>query len=136
MIPGFEKETAQLTSTEKRMIPHITKYLLDKKGEKKAITGYQISQYLNDSWAAEKFSGARIRKLINYIRMNNIIKCLVATSSGYYIESDPEKIQIYITSLRARANAINAVARKLEKQSTGAPVQEKLFNITPERQRD
>ena len=107
MINGFE-ETKPLTTTEFSMLPLFVKGLSTKIGEANAITNDQMIKAL----AAKSFylTPARVRKIINHIRVKKLLKNLVATSNGYYIENDTEKLNTYIESLRQRADAILAVA--------------------------
>lgn len=57
---------------------------------------------------------ARIRKIINYIRVNKLIVNLLATSKGYFISNDFEEINKYKESLIARANSILNLAKSYE----------------------
>jgi hypothetical protein len=110
MLPGFEDITADLTQEELDLVPVFVKGFSDKIGEAKAITAFEICKALRD----RKISGARVRKIVNYIRMNKLVHNLVASSKGYYIETDPAKLAEYRRSLKLRARAINAVADSYE----------------------
>ena len=59
---------------------------------------------------------ARIRKLINHIRVNGLVECLMATSNGYYITEDPWEMKRYIESLQGREDAICAVKEAMREQ--------------------
>ena len=59
----------------------------------------------------------RVRKLINHIRVNGLVNCLIATSKGYYRAINKDEICEYIASLKSREDAIRAVRRSLEKQA-------------------
>jgi hypothetical protein len=63
-----------------------------------------------------KITGARLRKLINYIRRKDMIPCLVASSKGYYIATDNEDMRRFVTSLQQREDAIRAVRIAMERQ--------------------
>lgn len=44
------------------------------------------------------------------------MKCLVATSKGYYVASSPDELSEYIDSLKGREQAISAVRASMEQQ--------------------
>jgi len=108
MIPGFEDETAPLSNEEMTAAMMFAKSFEKRIGEHNAITSGEITNAMKK--VGFDLAGSRIRKIVNYIRRTKMVKNLVATSKGYYIENDPEKLAIYISSLKARAEAIMAVA--------------------------
>lgn len=112
MIINFEEYTAPLSETEKQLIPLFLLGLRGKVGEKNAVNSGKMERGLRVM--GHKVNGARIRKIINHIRINNLLPNLIATSKGYYIETDKTKIKLYVESLRARAQAIMAVADSYE----------------------
>lgn len=61
-------------------------------------------------------SQIQMRKIINYIRTEGIVKNLAADWEGYWIEKDTLKVMKYIKSLELRAKAIMNVATKMRKQ--------------------
>lgn len=61
-------------------------------------------------------SQIQMRKIINYIRTEGIIKNLAADWEGYWIEKDTLKVMNYIKSLELRAKSIMNVATKMRKQ--------------------
>ena len=108
MLNGFEEETGPMTTEEISLVPLFVKGFEKRIGAANAVTATQIGFKLRG--LGYHVHGARVRKIVNHIRMKGIVKNLVATSVGYYIENDPEKIREYVNSLRARASAIMAVA--------------------------
>lgn len=115
MINSFEEETAPLSDYEQNVIlPFLVDGLSKKIGSDKAVKSDHIIRI------AEKrgitLNGGRLRKVINHIRTKNLVPCLVATSKGYYVETDPKEIEKYIESLQQRADAILEVKRSLENQ--------------------
>lgn len=106
MINGFEQITSPLTEHELELVPLFVKGLSNKIGKENAVK----SSHILSAMQQYRLTGARIRKIINYIRINGLVKNLIASSDGYYIETNPEKIKKYVKSLRQRASAINAVA--------------------------
>ena len=116
MINGFEMETAPLNEKEESLLPFVIALLETHKGKAKAITNKTISYNILVQ-KYEKIDGPRIRKIINHIRTNNLISCLMASNNGYYVTDDPEEIKDYIRSLKGRAEAILAVVEAMEKQA-------------------
>lgn len=109
MIEGFEKQTHPLTQKELFLIDPICRGLQAHVGEDKAITNFQMRAGLELSGHG-KISDARIRKIINHIRAEHLVHNVIATSKGYWIETDPEKVRKYVQSLYDRASAITAIA--------------------------
>lgn len=115
MIKNFEKQSKPLTEYERdTLLPVIYRGLLAKVGEKMAITNAAITRGMKR--AGYRLTEERLRKIINHIRVNGMIKCLIATSKGYYIATTRQEMEDYITSLQNRADSILAVKQALEKQ--------------------
>ena len=113
MIQGFEDQTEELTQYEiEVLVPIMVKGLSTKIGQDNAITNSKIRSRLKDK--EMNISDARIRKIINYIRVNKLIINLLATSKGYFISNDPAEITRYKESLVARANSILNLAKSYE----------------------
>jgi hypothetical protein len=108
MLNGFEDITYNLTETEKKLVDGFVKSFEKRIGKKNAITSTRIIQAYKD--IGINMTGPRIRKIINYIRINGLVKNLIATSEGYYIETDPEKIKEYKESLLQRCREIKRIA--------------------------
>ena len=113
MINGFEEETSPLTEEEMKLVPKFVNSFNSKIGESMAINSAEIEYKFRI--LGVKITGPRIRKIVNYIRLNRLVKNLIATSKGYYIEDNPEKLKKYVESLRQRASAIQAVADSYSK---------------------
>ena len=104
MIENFERITYELTDEEKAIhIPLLVRGFNTHIGESNAISNRKIRQAL--SKIGVKISDARMRKLIEYIRVNGIVKCLIATSKGYYIAQTEGEWRSYIRSIDQRINA-------------------------------
>ncbi len=116
MIKGFEKETKPLTEDDLKILPFLISGLNNHKGEENAIKAEDIVSSMRmtgerkEMKAMSKFGGARLRKLVGHIRREGLIKELVSTSKGYWVETDREKIKHCITSLHQRATAIQSVS--------------------------
>ena len=79
MLKGFDVHTAPLTDIERyRLVPALVNILKTAKGKRRAVTNNDIATILKDD--GRRPSSARIRKLINYIRNNDLIIGLIATS--------------------------------------------------------
>jgi hypothetical protein len=115
MIEGFEEVTEELTEYElETLLPILLKHLPKKIGPDLAVTSHAIVNGLKAR--GMKITGARLRKLINYIRRKDMIPCLVASSKGYYIATDNEDMRRFVTSLQQREDAIRAVRIAMERQ--------------------
>lgn len=114
MITGFEEITYELDDYEKSILPSIVKHLKTKIGERNAVTStYIIKQYKQ---AGKSMSGARWRKIINFIRINSLVPLLISTSKGYYVAENRLEVERYLESLKQRINAITAVYDSIEYQ--------------------
>lgn len=113
-INNFEKETHQITELEIEMSNYISSRISGNIGKDSAVTSNIIRKALLNKYD-KNITGSRIRKMINFIRRKKDFNgCLVASSNGYYIERNKEQIEIYIESLRQRAEAINHIANEVE----------------------
>lgn len=118
MITGFEQETAPLNEVELYAAKIIDCCLKRGHiGQEHAVTADHIGKSLaaqnmafRDAKGRPYLTGARIRKIVNYLRTSRICPRLIASAKGYYISNNPEELTEYITSLRQRASAIQAVA--------------------------
>lgn len=115
MIHGFSEQTKPLTPYESDVIlPLIIQGLHSKVGKDKAITNQHICSVLKKQ--GYKLDNARLRKIINHIRVKGMVIGLVATSEGYYIAENKKELEVYLESLKGREDAIRTVRQSLEKQ--------------------
>ena len=114
MINGFEDETCPLNEAEMVIARRISKGLGRRVGSDNAITATEIMKAMDGT--RPKLSGARVRKIVNYIRMSGMVPRLMATSKGYYVSNDREELLSYVESLRQREDAIAAVRNAIVKQ--------------------
>lgn len=115
MVTGFEKETHELTDYEtNKVVPAIVRKIKHNYGAKRAVTGKVIIRELDGM--GMKTTAPRLRKMINYIRINNLVYNLVASSKGYYIANSPAECRRFIKSLDERANAIILVRDAMKYQ--------------------
>ena len=115
MINGFQTQTEPLTEYERdTLLPVICRGLRNKIGEARAITNTAITKAMRG--AGYQLTEARLRKIINHIRIHGMIRWLIATSKGYYIATSVDEMRQYIESLRGREEAIRAVRESMEQQ--------------------
>ena len=116
MLKGFEMETQPLTEyEEKELVPVVARGLAAKRGRHNAVTNKYICEKLTDK--GYKIDGIRLRKVVNYIRIKGIVKCLIATSNGYYVAENRKQIEDYTASLKGREESIHAVRVALSDQA-------------------
>lgn len=118
MLHGFEQITADLNEYERHvLLPIMAKCLERKNGKEKAVTNREMCEKMAEN--GYEISDTRVRKIINYIRVMDLVPCLIATAKGYYVSKDEREIKRYIASLNDRAAAIMAVADSLTRQLNG-----------------
>lgn len=94
MIKGFNSETAPLTEYEESVIlPIVLRGLRNKVGKANAVTNRTIVQRLNI--AGHTTTEPRIRKIINHIRMTDLLPGLIATSGGYFLATSESELLDY-----------------------------------------
>lgn len=117
MITNFEVITCELSETEKMLLAPLIAGL-KRRTKSNPITADEIipnmNRYLIEKKADFKLTGARLRKIVNYIRVNHLLP-LMATSEGYYTAESVDEIKGQIKSLEERASAIQKAADGLKK---------------------
>jgi hypothetical protein len=114
MIKNFENETQPLSEYEKNvLLPLLIRGLETKKGNKNAVTNKYIVSALKPTY---NMNEARVRKIINHIRTNDLIPGLIATSEGYFIAETEAELLEYEESLKGREDAIRAVRLAIARQ--------------------
>ena len=114
MIEGFQEQTEPLNEYEKtQLLPIMVSALKTKIGVEKAVTNKQMVEGLTQA-GNPGVTPARIRKLINHIRINRLVHNLVSSSKGYYIATSKHEVETYVRSLMQRASAIEAVAKSYD----------------------
>ena len=113
MIQGFDRETAPLTDYERNTIlPALCTILKNRIGCRSAITSKRMISLLE----GYKISEPRVRKIVNHIRNNDLVPCLIANSDGYYVAQSNEEMMTYEESLLGREEAIRSVRKAMERQ--------------------
>jgi hypothetical protein len=113
MIRNFEEQTESLSKEELELVPLFITGLETKIGKKNSITGKAIRNRLKEK--SILVSDARVRKIINHIRVNGLVKHLCATSNGYYVAATHFEIYDYLKSLHERISAQQAVYNVMHK---------------------
>jgi len=115
MIHGFEQQTEPLNEYERVvLLPVIAQGLRTKVGKAKAISNKKICAAMVA--AGYQLTDTRLRKVINHIRTNGVVECLIATSNGYYVAETNAELRDYEQSLLGRELAIAQVRKSLTEQ--------------------
>lgn len=113
MLPGFSIETKPLSDLEKQLLPVVVRGLSKKLGAVNAVSNKEICAGLLKTCNVQ-VSEARVRKIINHIRMHNMVPGLVANGCGYYVTNSISELREYDKSLEGRETAIHAIRMKLK----------------------
>lgn len=114
MIKGFDRETQPLTEYEVGvLLPLLIEGLQTKLGRENAVTNKHIVNALKGAY---KLNEARVRKIINHIRTNDLVPGLIATSEGYFIATTEAELLEYEESLKGREDAIREVRLSIARQ--------------------
>lgn len=114
MIKGFDRETQPLTEYEVgALLPLLIEGLQTKLGRENAVTNKHIVNALKGAY---KLNEARVRKIINHIRTNDLVPGLIATSEGYFIATTEAELLEYEESLKGREDAIREVRLSIARQ--------------------
>lgn len=105
MITGHEQETYDLTDYEYELAVRLVPFL-EKKTKDNPVLAKQIIDGVNEKWNLKpKLNDVRLRKIINYYRVQSILP-IISTSKGYYVSYEEDEINLMIQSLTQRANSI------------------------------
>ena len=110
MLKGFEKLTDELTDDELKKVPSIVKGIGKRIGKENAVTSKLICDKMN-------LIGVRLRKIIHFIRINNLVSGLCSNSKGYYIAKNIQELEDNNKSLQQRIASQIEVLNSLEKQT-------------------
>lgn len=118
MIVGFEEITEPLNDYEQFiLLPVFVRCLSTKIGKESAITNAKMVAAMKAcKEPIFKVDEPRVRKIINHIRENALVPCLIATSKGYYIATTDQELADYEESLKGRIEAINQILESIHLQ--------------------
>jgi uncharacterized protein YneF (UPF0154 family) len=115
MITTFETQTKPLTEYEKdTLLPIMVKCLSKHIGKDKVITNAEMCAKM--AIYGYKIGETRVRKIINHIRNNGLVECLIATGKGYYVTESIQEMETYIESVKNREDAIRTMRLSMEEQ--------------------
>ena len=116
MIQGFQEQTEPLTEyEEQQLLPQIVRGLQLKVGKANAVTNGAIVKGMKANLNL-RTTEPRVRKIINHIRVHDLVPCLIATSQGYYIAESEQELKEYEESLLGREEAIRNVRLSIQRQ--------------------
>lgn len=114
MINGFEQTTCELSELEKQMIHVFISRFKKRPGRQNAVTNGQIRDGIKTHLGVE-LDAARIRKIVQYIRINNMLPGLIATSTGYFYTTSITEIREWVESMRQRERALAESRESMER---------------------
>lgn len=115
MLTGFEDITPELSDDEKEIAELVAKGLKVRVGREKAISNRKMREKIAEKNV--KVGDAKMRKVVQYIRIEGLVPLLVASNEGYYVAKDEEEVRGHYRSLKQRARAISKLAENLRFQS-------------------
>lgn len=128
MITTFENITFDFTEVERtELLPFLEKKLPLNKGKQKITTNKKICAFFKRH--GYKVNGARVRKMIQYLRVTGKVPLLIATGKGYYVATKTEEVYKHIQSLKEREASIAATREALQKQleNVNKSAQQRLY---------
>ena len=114
MITGFNDQTNPLNEDELKLLAGFVKGLSTKIGKENSITNKEIRAKYKESGIV--VPDARVRKIINHIRIKGYVKSLCATSNGYYVAKNKAEFEDYLKGLKERIESQQFVYEKLIEQ--------------------
>ncbi len=127
MIQGFDEQTEPLTEYEEtQILPQIVRGLRQKIGKAMSVTNKSIVEGMKRNLGL-KITEPRVRKIINHIRIHDLVPCLIATSQGYYVAESEQELKDYEESLLGREEAIHSVRMSIQRQRIQKYHQQNLF---------
>ncbi|NLZ96259.1 MAG: hypothetical protein GX921_10620 [Bacteroidales bacterium] len=124
----LKKETQGLSNYDLNvLLPILIKGLKTKKGKANAVNGKQIIERLRNHGLM--INTRSMGMLIRYIRTNDLIEGLMASSAGYYISNNEYELANYEASLLGREESIRDMRISMQRQRRKmfAPRQRELF---------
>jgi hypothetical protein len=100
---------------EKKMIPIIVKALKATDYDN-PLTNAQLCKLLRKD--GYNCAEPTMRKLIHFIRVENIIPCLIASQWGYWVEEEREYVDGYITMMQGRIREMRMVVKAMKVQAS------------------
>ena len=114
MINGFEEQTAELAPDEMKIVKILVNRFQQKVGKKHIVNNPQICVALKEHYNIVT-TEPRIRKVVQYIRNNNLLIGFIANSKGYYVADTKEEIEAWLNTMIQRRNSIETTIQKAKK---------------------
>ena len=115
MITTFETQTKPLNEYEREtLLPIMVRCLAKHIGKSCAISNTQMCEKM--ALYGYQIGEVRVRKIINHIRNNGLVECLIATGKGYYVTESIQEMETYIESVKNREDAIRTMRLSMEAQ--------------------
>ena len=105
----------KLDGKEETLLPIVIDILKRHTCRDKAISNEEIRD-ITTQMGYEDIGQIRMRMIINHIRKNNLLQCVIGCNYGYYISTDEEEIKKYIEDLKDRELAISSTRETIENQ--------------------
>lgn len=115
MIRGFEKYTEPLSEQQRQIAAWIATRIIRYVGKDNAVPSAKIIEGCLARFGV-KVNDSTLRQMINYLRNNNIVPVLCASSRGYFIAANEKEAEDYVASLDDRIGAIAAMRSSVIKQ--------------------
>lgn len=113
----MKKEKRSLNSYDLNvLLPILKKGLEKKKGIANAVTAKEIMLGLQSNGL--KINMRNIARIINYIRLNDIIVGLMGSSAGYYITDNEQELIKYENRLLSHEASLRNVRMSMKRQRT------------------
>ena len=130
MITTFETQTKPLNEYEREtLLPIMVRCLAKHIGKSCAISNAQMCEKM--ALYGYQIGEVRVRKIINHIRNNGLVECLIATGKGYYVTESIQEMEAYIESVKNREDAIRTMRESMELQLSKMKPIEKNLNGPP-----
>ena len=110
MLRGYENITYELTEDEMLLVSPMVNALSKRIGKDKAVRNVEIQKAMN-------LTSVRVHKIINYIRINNLVYGLCSSSCGYYVAENNKELEECMISLKQRIYSQMKTLHALEHQS-------------------
>ena len=120
----LKKTPSNLSNYEQNvLLPIFINALKEKKEKENAVTCKQMVEALQSHGL--KLNERNVGRIINYIRLNDLIVGLMASREGYYTTNNEQEIIGYEDSLKSRETSIRELRMSIKRQRRAmfSPVQ-------------
>lgn len=114
MIAGLEFDASPLTYHEMDLVQRVINSFQKHHGKENAITATEIKKKMRVF--DHNLTSLSLRKIIAYIRREDLVMRLVGDNHGYYIETDSMAYNIFLSEMQANIQAQTEVLYAMKKQ--------------------